>query len=187
MQNREWRESEGAKREAAGSELQIRWEQSIAAHLHGPFCASWALPLCFWELWTPWCAPSAPWLSLRGYPKPWCPFWEVSPLLGLFCAMPRPQRCLWVPLVPDYACLGSPQPSRNLLECTEPLHGIFCVTEPRVCLWAPLHTPVCVSIVWGRFVHPQLSGCALGYPRAPTEPLATKDLRRGIRNTPMEG
>lgn len=104
MQNREWRGSEDAKREAVGSELQIRWEQSVAAHLYGPFCASWALPVCFGEPWTPQCAPSAPWLSLRGYPKPWCPFrgnptpWFVlchaqAPALPL--GTPGPWLCLF--------------------------------------------------------------------------------------------
>lgn len=53
-------------------------------------------------------------------------------------------------------------------------------------LWPPLHIPVCVNIAWESLVHSQPSGCALDYPRAPLEPLATTDPREGIRNTPME-
>lgn len=163
----------GCKGEAAGSELQIRWEQSMTVHLHGPFCAFWALPVCLGELWTPLCAPSTPWLSLRGYPKPWCPFWGLSPPLVLFCAIPRPQLCLF----------GLPTALKEPFRVHRTSPWDFLCHRG---LWPPLHIPVCVNIAWGSLVHPQPSGCALDYPRAPLEPLATTDPREGFRNTPME-
>lgn len=118
----------------------------------------------------------SPDVHFGGYPHP------------LVCFVPCPGHstafgCPWSLPVP----IGAPHSPQGAFWGAQSLSMEFSVTEPQVCLWAPLHTPGCVSIAWGSLVHPQLSGCALGYPRAPTEPLATTDCRGGIRNTAREG
>lgn len=132
------RESEDTKREAVGLKLQIRWEQSIDAHLHGPFCASWALPVCFGELWTP-VPPLHPGCPLEGIPSPGVHFGGYSHPLACSVPCPGPSAAFGCP----WLCL------LGLLTALKESSGVslsmgFSVSQSPGCAIGLLCTPQCV-------------------------------------------